>query len=65
MLSVWTVPGIGASGQNLLIYQVIAEIVGESNMPWIIAGDFNAQPDELRSAEVDRLAGGIIFHQAP
>ena len=28
ILSVWTIPGIGVSGHNVLIFQVLAEIVG-------------------------------------
>ena len=48
------------AGLNLLLFQALAELVGEAETPWIIGGDFNATPMQLREAEVERLLQGEL-----
>jgi endonuclease/exonuclease/phosphatase (EEP) superfamily protein YafD len=42
--------GVGAQGINAVQFQQIAEHISSLRGPWVIAGDFNYTPDELRAS---------------
>ncbi len=61
-LSVWLWPTEGMTTRNVRLIEKALEVVVTSGCPWVIAGDFNATPNELVAAAgalLDR-AGGVV-----
>eukprot|EP00973_Karenia_brevis_P061226 8512703-Karenia_brevis.AAC.1 len=58
--SVWLRDSEGLTAENLAILEEIACAIGKLRGPWIIGGDWNIDPDVLRSTNWLRVIGGVI-----
>ena len=61
MLSVYLRHSEGLSPENLLLLDVLAEIVDTLQGPWIIAGDFNLEPEVLKASGWPLMIGGEVL----
>eukprot|EP00972_Heterocapsa_arctica_P051721 7609318-Heterocapsa_arctica.AAC.1 len=53
--------GIGLTGINLDILETIGRFTMLLNFPWILAGDWNMEPDMIRAAGwLHQFGGGVI-----
>eukprot|EP00972_Heterocapsa_arctica_P000745 105282-Heterocapsa_arctica.AAC.1 len=60
-MSVYMKDGIGLTGINLDIMQTIGRFTMLLNTPWVLAGDWNMEPDMIRAAGwLHQLGGEVI-----
>ena len=60
LVSVYLYFGEGLSPQNVDLLQTIAGVVSELRGPWILAGDFNLTPEDVRGTGWLELLNGVI-----
>ena len=60
LVSVYLYFGEGLSQRNIDLMQSIAGIVGELRGPWILAGDFNLTPEDVRGTGWLELLNGVL-----
>ena len=60
MISIYLIDGEKDSENNLAILAEVTALIKTLKGPWIVAGDFNMSPSELKATNWHRTAGGQI-----
>ncbi len=61
LVSAYLFPAEGLTQRNLDLLQEIAELLQSLDAPWVLAADFNMEPDVLAASRWPALVGGVIF----
>ncbi len=58
--SIWPIPSVGLSEENLQLLQEVAEDLGSLTGPWVVGGDWNLTPQQLAASGWLGLVGGVV-----